>query len=185
MTSNYRVPRCFRWNDSAGKLQIPSSKLPPSVAASCAPKPLRRRSDTMLSKDAAVQLLRRTGQISPKPQTSTRRSGWLPHRSGVGLQLEIWSLSGAWSLGLGALMRAVIHRKQRRTILYPGDRQEEIYGGGCPCFRTPGALSTSMARNVAALRVSTPSFSKMSKRCFFTVDSLMPRMVAMSPLVLP
>src|SRR5512132_1486121 len=76
------VARCFR-NDSAGKLQIPSSKL----------------------------------QRISKPQTSTRCPGWPPHRSGLGLELEIWSFSGAWCLGLGALVRAAFHRKQRGTNL--------------------------------------------------------------------
>ncbi|AVS92760.1 hypothetical protein C8246_14215 [Paracidovorax avenae] len=35
------------------------------------------------------------------------------------------------------------------------------------------------------MRVSTPSFSKMCSRCLFTVRGLMPRMSAMSRLVLP
>jgi hypothetical protein len=51
--------------------------------------------------------------------------------------------------------------------------------------RAAGELSTSSARRLAAVRVSTPSFSKISRTCFFTVDSLLPRIVAISPLVLP
>ena len=77
-----------------------------------------------LRKDATVQLLRRTGQRSSKPQTSTRRPGWPPHRSGLGLELEIWSFSGAWCLGLGALVRAVFHRKQRGTT--NGDGKADV-----------------------------------------------------------
>ena len=46
-------------------------------------------------------------------------------------------------------------------------------------------LSASSARTVAAPRVSTPSFSNISCTCFFTVDSVMPRIVAMSEFVLP
>src|SRR6187397_3160794 len=34
---------------------------------------------------------------------------------GLGLELEIWSFFGAWCLGLCASLRAVFHRKQRRT----------------------------------------------------------------------
>jgi hypothetical protein len=102
-----KVPRCFRWNDSTEKLQIPSSKLPLSVA------------DITLRKHAAVQLLRRTGQRSSKPQTSTRHPGWPPHR---GLELKIWSFFGAWCWGLGDLVRAVFHRKQRRTHRKPSTR---------------------------------------------------------------
>jgi len=106
--SDLMVPRCFRWHNSSGNLHIPSSKLPPSVA------------DMTLRKDATVQLLRRTGQRSSKPQTSTHGHGWPPHRSGLGLELEIWSFSGAWCLGLGALVRAAFHRKQRGTdLIYP------------------------------------------------------------------
>jgi len=30
-----------------------------------------------------------------------RRPRMVTHRSGLGLELEIWSFSGAWSLGLG------------------------------------------------------------------------------------
>src|SRR5271166_4890937 len=51
--------------------------------------------------------------------------------------------------------------------------------------RAAGELRTSNARRLAAVRVSTPSFVKISRTCFFTVDSLLPRMVAISPLVLP
>jgi hypothetical protein len=36
--------------------------------------------------------------------------------------------------------------------------------------RAAGELSTSSARKLAAVRVSTPSFSKISRTCFFTVD---------------
>ena len=88
--SDLMVPRCFRWNNSSGNLHIPSSKLPPSVA------------DMTLRKDATVQLLRRTGQRSSKPQTSTHGHGWPPHRSGLGLELEIWSFLelGVWGLVL-------------------------------------------------------------------------------------
>ncbi len=46
-------------------------------------------------------------------------------------------------------------------------------------------LSTSNARTAAAPRVSTPSLSNISWTCFFTVDSVTPRIVAMSGLVLP
>jgi hypothetical protein len=52
-------------------------------------------------------------------------------------------------------------------------------------FRAAGELSTSRARRLAAVRDSTPSFSNISRTCFFTVDSLLPRIVAISPLVLP
>ena len=45
-----------------------------------------------------------------KPQTSRRPAGWPPHRSGRGLELEIWSFSGAWCLGFGALARATRNR---------------------------------------------------------------------------
>src|SRR3954464_3898875 len=48
-----------------------------------------------------------------------------------------------------------------------------------------GELRTSRARTVAEPRVSTPSFSNISWTYFLTVDSLMPRMVAISELVLP
>ena len=48
-----------------------------------------------------------------------------------------------------------------------------------------GELSTSNARTVAAPRVSTPNLLNISCTCFFTVDSVMPRMVAMSEFVLP
>src|SRR5262249_53727047 len=47
------------------------------------------------------------------------------------------------------------------------------------------ALRTSNARRVAALRLSTPSFSKTLPRCFFTVFSAMLRITATSPLDLP
>src|SRR5678816_191663 len=40
-------------------------------------------------------------QRSSKPQTSMRRPRMVTHRSGLGLELEIWSFSGAWSLELG------------------------------------------------------------------------------------
>jgi len=33
------------------------------------------------------------------------RPGWPPHRSDLGLELEIWSFVGAWCLGLGAFRR--------------------------------------------------------------------------------
>src|SRR4029077_5945938 len=46
-------------------------------------------------------------------------------------------------------------------------------------------LSTSSARRLAAVRVSTPSVTKISRTCFFTVDSLLPRIVAISLFVLP
>jgi len=46
-------------------------------------------------------------------------------------------------------------------------------------------LSTSSAHTVAAPRVSTPSFSNISCTCFLMVDSVMPRIVAMSEFVLP
>jgi hypothetical protein len=48
-----------------------------------------------------------------------------------------------------------------------------------------GELSTSRARRLAAVLVSTPSLAKMSRTCFFTVDSLLQRIMAISPLVLP
>src|SRR6266853_3792461 len=48
-----------------------------------------------------------------------------------------------------------------------------------------GELRTSNARTVAAPLVSTPSFSNISCTCFFTVDSVIPRIVATSELVLP
>src|SRR6185295_15499430 len=48
-----------------------------------------------------------------------------------------------------------------------------------------GELSISNARKAAAPRVSVPSFAKISRTCFLTVDSLLPRMVAISLLVLP
>ncbi len=51
--------------------------------------------------------------------------------------------------------------------------------------RAGGELSTSRARRLAAVRVSTPSFSKISRTCFFTVDSLLPRIIAISLFVLP
>ena len=60
------VHRCLRWNDSAGKLQTPSSKL----------------------------------QRNSKPQTSTRCPGWPLDLPSLGLELEIWSSSGAWGLVL-------------------------------------------------------------------------------------
>jgi len=44
------------------------------------------------------------------------------HRSGLGLELQIWSLSGAWSLEFGVLVRAVFHRKQRKTGRGPRTR---------------------------------------------------------------
>jgi hypothetical protein len=93
-----KVPRCFRWNDSAEKLQIPSSKL----------------------------------QRSSKPQTSTRHPGWPPPRSGLGLELEIWSFSGAWGLGLGAFVRAAFHRKH-----VPTPSPVAISSGKPPLIRSP------------------------------------------------
>src|ERR1051326_3819208 len=56
-------------------------------------------------------------------------------------------------------------------------------GWGCTGWQ--GEPSTSRARTVAAPRVSTPSFSNISCTCFLTVFSVMPRIVAMSELVLP
>jgi hypothetical protein len=37
--------------------------------------------------------------------------GWSPHHSGFGLELEIWSFSGAWCLGFGVLVRGAFHGK--------------------------------------------------------------------------
>src|SRR5215469_6658667 len=51
--------------------------------------------------------------------------------------------------------------------------------------RAADELSTSSARRLAAVRVSMPSFAKISRTCFFTVDSLLPRTIAISGLVLP
>lgn len=64
----------------------------------------------------------------------------------------------------------------------PCSYQEPFRGKYYP--RAAGELSTSSARRLAAVRVSTPRASKISGTCFLTVDSLLPRMVAISPLVL-
>ena len=48
-----------------------------------------------------------------------------------------------------------------------------------------GELSTASARTEAAVRVSTSSLPKISRTYFFTVDSLLRRMAAISPFVLP
>jgi hypothetical protein len=46
-------------------------------------------------------------QRSSKVQTSTRRPGWPPHRSDLGLELEFWNFFGAWYLVVGASLPAV------------------------------------------------------------------------------
>ena len=46
-------------------------------------------------------------------------------------------------------------------------------------------LSPSSAHTVATSRVSTLNFSNISCTCLFTVDSVMPRIVALSGFVLP
>src|SRR5260221_5045725 len=46
-------------------------------------------------------------------------------------------------------------------------------------------LSTSSAFTVAAWRLSSPSFSKTWVRCFLMVNSVTPRMVPISELLLP
>ena len=55
---------------------------------------------------------------------------------------------------------------------------------GVPSFQTP-RLSFSSASTVAALRLSSPSFSKMCCTCFFTVFSVVPRMAPISPFDFP
>jgi len=55
---------------------------------------------------------------------------------------------------------------------------------GIELFR-PQPFIFPMASLAAAVRVSTPSFSKTCSRCLFTVRGLLPRMSAMSLLVLP
>ena len=45
--------------------------------------------------------------------------------------------------------------------------------------------NTSLARSAAAVRVSTPNFSNTCSKCFFTVVSAAPRMIAISGEVFP
>ena len=60
-------------------------------------------------------------QRSSKPQTSMRRPRMVTHRSGLGLELEIWSFSGAWSLefGVGALVRFWVERFPKPDLRPP------------------------------------------------------------------
>ena len=126
---NRKVPRC-RWNDSAEKLQIPSSKLLRNTLRNALmsnnPKRIRSTQFFAAREEGFFHGTARPSgcrlQRSSKPQTSTRRPGWPPHRSGLGLELKIWSFFGAWCLGLGALVRAVFHRNQRRTHRKPSAR---------------------------------------------------------------
>ena len=55
------------------------------------------------------------------------------------------------------------------------------YDGGTAA----GRPSTSSARKAAARRVSTPSFSNTACTCFLTVPGLVPRIAAISAVVLP
>ena len=66
----------------------------------------------------------------PRSKVQTRRPGRPPHRSDLGLELEIWSFFGAslelgaWSLGLGAwclrlgaLVLAVLPKTARNALV--------------------------------------------------------------------
>jgi hypothetical protein len=75
-------------NDSAGQLQIPSSKLQ-------APEKFQ------------------SPNLNPLP---TRCPGWPPHRSDLGLELQIWSFSGAWYLELGAFGARLIPPKTAKNL---------------------------------------------------------------------
>jgi hypothetical protein len=85
----------------------------------------------------------------------------LPHQMFISRQRQLF----AWRLTAGK------SRKRVAVLFYRSRGEEEP--------------STSSARTVAAPRVSTPSFSNISCTCFLTVDSVMPRIVAMSGFVLP
>lgn len=77
--------------------------------------------------------------------------------------------------------RGGIHHSQMlpctSSIPKPNSHARKSSGGG---DHERVELSTSSARTVAAPRVSTPSFSNISCTCFFTVDSVMPKIVATS-----
>jgi len=50
----------------------------------------------------------------PSPKLQRAGLDGHPHRSGLGLELENWSFSGAWSLVLGALLRAIENSDEQR-----------------------------------------------------------------------
>jgi hypothetical protein len=86
------------------------------------------------------------------------------------------------------VIRSLANGKPYKSIIF-GPRPTQLAFKACKPWRKPllkqstqRRLSTSSARTVAALRPSSPSFSKIFPMCFFTVFSAMPSRMATSPL---
>src|SRR5262249_52014338 len=82
--------------------------------------------------------------------------------------------------GKGGMLRGKSSR--RRPAYAANDRVLAVRG---QLRAEAGVVRALRARGGAARGVSTLSFRKMSSRCFLTVDSLIPRMEAMSEFVFP